>query len=83
MSTDTPELRWRIEQLEIDSGNQSKDIRDNAHAINDVQSDIKLIKRDLHELTERTKAFTRALWTTAGALVVFAASILVGTGRLG
>lgn len=82
MSTDTPELRWRVEQLEIDARNREKDDRENSHAISDLQSDIKLIKRDLRELTERTKAFTRALWTTAGALVVFAVSILVGTGRL-
>lgn len=82
MNTDTPELRWRVEQLEIDARNREKDDRENSHAISDLQSDIKLIKRDLRELTERTKAFTRALWTTAGALVVFAVSILVGTGRL-
>lgn len=86
MPSDAPtagELRWRVEQLEIDSNNQAKDIRENTHSISDVQSDIKIIKRDLRELTERTKAFTRALWTTAGGLVIFAVSILIGTGRVG
>lgn len=80
--TATPgELRWRLDAVEREAKELESLVRDNTKVIGKVRSDIDLIRFELRQLTERTRAFTRALWATAGSLVVFAVSILVGPRR--
>lgn len=84
------ELQFRFEAIDREFKDVRGDVKEAekhaehaADCLHRLARDVDILRVEMSQLSERTKAFTRALWSVAASLVVFTVSILAASGRFG